>query len=54
MIIINLFYKAPFKALEVAEQHIKNSSKDTVKKAEELKSRATERGTSQAQACLKR
>jgi len=59
IIIIHVFYKAPFKALEVAVQHIKNSSRmDTIKKAEQLKSRAvcsraTKRGTRQAEARLR-
>jgi len=36
---IHLFYKVPFKALRVAVQHIKNGSKDTIKKGGQLKSR---------------
>jgi len=40
IITIHSFYKAPFKALKVAVQHIKNSSRmDTIKKA--VCSRAT-------------
>jgi len=41
LIIIHLFYKAPFKALKVAVQHFKNSSKDGhILKAEQFKSKA--------------